>query len=90
MSKSDKSDVFLSLDDDDALIPEPVLGPNSPKSRIRALKKTVKNRPSEVLDAEILDATMVTQATSKTVLLKSLMQRFWMRQWLLKRLEYSM
>lgn len=63
MSKSDKSDVFLSLDDDDALIPEPVLGPNSPKSRIRALKKTVKNRPSEVLDAEILDATMVTQAT---------------------------
>ncbi|RJU80284.1 MAG: heavy metal translocating P-type ATPase [Candidatus Poseidoniales archaeon] len=63
MSKSDKSDVFLSLDDDDALIPEPVLGPNSPKSRIRALKKTVKNRPTEVLDAEILDATMVTQAT---------------------------
>ena len=63
MSKSDKSDVFLSLDDDDALIPEPVLGPNSPKSRIRELKKTVKNRPSEVLDAEILDATMVTQAT---------------------------
>ena len=67
MSKSDKSDVFLSLDDDDALIPEPVLEPNSPKSRIRALRKSVKksveNSQSEVLDAEILDASIVTQAT---------------------------
>ena len=63
MSTNEESEVFLSFDDEVPAIPEPVLGPNSPKSRIRALRKSVKKSQPEVLDAEILDASIVTQAT---------------------------
>ena len=69
MSKSDENDVFLSLDDDDSKPVETKVKKTKEKAKEKAKPLQPKDSPSDkapepmILDAEILDSTIIKQAT---------------------------
>ena len=69
MSKSDENDVFLSLDDDDTKPVETKVKKSKEKAKEKTKSLQPKDSPSDkapepmILDAEILDSTIIKQAT---------------------------
>ncbi|MCP2505380.1 MAG: hypothetical protein NLN65_08800, partial [Candidatus Poseidoniaceae archaeon] len=62
MSTVKDGEVFLSLDDDDELDTPKVAQKPTRKPRVKKPKKVSEQPPQVVLDAEILDATIIRQA----------------------------
>jgi len=65
MSTGNDEEVFLSLDDDIELKTPKVAEKPAKKPRTKKSKKTAEPLPQTVLDAEILDATIIRQATGQ-------------------------
>ena len=65
MSTGNGEDVFLSLDDDEELKAPKVVEKPIRKPRVNKLKKSTEPPTQIVLDAEILDATIIRQATGQ-------------------------
>ena len=64
MSTGNDEEVFLSLDDDDVLETPKATEKATRKPRVKKPKKP-SVAPQEVLDAEILDAVIIRQATGQ-------------------------
>ena len=65
MSTGNDEEVFLSLDDDDVLETPKVTEKATRKPRLKRPKKGTEPPPQQVLDAEILDAVIIRQATGQ-------------------------
>ena len=65
MSTGNDEDVFLSLDDDEELKAPKVVEKPTRKPRAKRPKKATESLLPEVLDAEILDAVIIRQATGQ-------------------------
>ena len=65
MAPDTDEEVFLALDDDEAVAKPKVLKKTKPKVDKKKPSKSKKLPPVEVMDAEILDSSIVRQATGE-------------------------
>ena len=63
MDSGADDEIFLSLEEEAPVAKQPRAPKKAPRVKKEPLRKTKKPEPEPVLDAEVLDATLVQQAT---------------------------